>query len=273
MGPPLRQDIGRIEVIRGGQTRFEHTGHQSLGHVPGPDQGDLGPRQHGAIIRRGPPSFNLRTHGRLSRLDGEVTMNQISIPALLSLFCVCALYSTESFARREILSKEQKDRREKIERVEVEVVAITDKGNSASASLTEVVVRRLREIGYTVLTDPSQPSDLTFKVKCEQRKVWEGTSASGGDADLPDSPSRVWKGPACQITYLLDGKKMGWHKEVRTDFQDAIQAAEQAKAGDPGVYAMAKLKDRLEQYYFPALVAAELGQEARLLKALDEPSA
>ncbi|MEK7269092.1 MAG: HEAT repeat domain-containing protein, partial [Nitrospirota bacterium] len=138
--------------------------------------------------------------------------------------------------------------------------------------LAEVATRRLKEVGYTVVTDPAQPHDILFRVKCEQRKIWEGTSASGGDADLPDSPSRVWKGPACQLTYLLDGKKMGWRKEVRTDFLDAVQAAAEAKAGDPGAYALAKLKDRLEQYDFPVLVTAEWGQEDRLFKILDDPS-
>jgi HEAT repeat protein len=59
---------------------------------------------------------------------------------------------------------------------------------------------------------------------------------------------------------------------VRTDFQDAIQAAGQAKAGDPGIYAMAKLKERLEQYYFPALVTADWGQQDRLLTVLDDPT-
>jgi HEAT repeat protein len=102
--------------------------------------------------------------------------------------------------------------------------------------------------------------------------VWEGTSASGGDADTPDSPSRVWKGPACQLGYLVDGKKMGWRKEVRTDFPDAIQAAAAAKADDPGAFALSALKARLEEYDFPVLVTAEWGQEDRLLKLFDAPT-
>jgi hypothetical protein len=190
---------------------------------------------------------------------------------ILTLLLV-SLSGTDSSARREVLSQEQKELLKKVQRVLVETVAITDEGTIDPGPLDEVVTRRLRDIGYTVVTDPAQPHDVVFRVKCEQRKVWEGTSASGGDADLPDSPSRVWKGPACQMTYLLDGKKMGWYKEVRTDFQDAIQAAGQAKAGDPGIYAMAKLKERLEQYYFPALVTADWGQQERLLTVLDDPT-
>jgi hypothetical protein len=178
----------------------------------------------------------------------------------------------EGLARRDSLPQEQRDSLERVQRVLIEVIAITDQGESAPAALTEVVARRLKEAGYDVTLDAKEPHDVLFRVKCEQRKVWEGTSASGGDADLPDSPSRVWKGPACQLTYLLEGKKMGWRKEVRTDFADAVQAAAAAKAGDPGEYAMAKLKERLEEYDFPVLITAEWGQEKRLLKLLDDPA-
>ncbi len=174
-------------------------------------------------------------------------------------------------ARREVMSPEQKQQLERAERLLVEVVAITDRGPTDPGPLVEVVTRRLREIGYTVVTDPARPHDLLFRVKCEQRKAWEGTLASGGDADVPDSPSRVWKGPACQLTYLLNGKKTGWQKEVRTDFADAAQAAAAAKAGDPGAFALAKLKDRLDAYDFPIRAAAEWGQEARLLNVLQQP--
>ncbi|MGH7230632.1 MAG: HEAT repeat domain-containing protein [Nitrospiraceae bacterium] len=188
----------------------------------------------------------------------------------LALLMIAWLIPDESLARRESFTTAQKEKLEKVERVLVEVLAITDKGSQDPGPLTETVVRRMKAVGYTVVTDPAQPHDVVLRVKCEQQKIWEGTTRSGSDADLPDSPLRVWTGPACQILYLLDGKKMGWRKEVRTDFQDARQAATVAQAGDPGAYAMTKLKERLEEYAFPMLLAAEWGQEARLLKALDD---
>lgn len=189
----------------------------------------------------------------------------------LSLGMLLVFLTTETSARREVFSPEQKAKLEKADRLLIEVIAITDQGTVDSGPLAKVVIRRMQELNYTTLSDPAQPHDLVFKVKCEQRKSWEGTMASGGDADLPDSPSRVWKGPACQFSYLLEGKKMGWRKEVRTNFQDAVEAAAEANAGDPGAYAMSKLKDRLEEYSFPALVTAEWGQEQRLLAVLDRP--
>ncbi|MDE3019852.1 MAG: HEAT repeat domain-containing protein [Nitrospirota bacterium] len=197
-------------------------------------------------------------------------MIRVFICALLTLACLVA---SDAWARRDIIGAEQKALLAKADKVLVELVAITEQGPVEPGALQEVVVRRLKEAGYQVVTDPAQPSDVVFKVKCEQRKVWEGTTTMGSDADLPDSPSRVWKGPACQLSYLLGGRKMGWQKEVRTEFADALQAAAAAKAADPGQYALAKLKERLEQYDFPVLVTADWGQDDRLLKMLNDPAA
>src|SRR5262245_31844285 len=182
------------------------------------------------------------------------------------------LLASNGWARQESLTAEEKQKLEKIDRVLVEVIALSDKGPADAAPFIEVVTKRMKEFGYTIVTDPAQPHDVTFNIKCEQHKIWEGTTKMGSDADLPDSPSRLWKGPACQLSYVLDGKRMAWRKEVRTDFVDAQQAAEAAHAGDPSDYAMSKLKERLEDYDFPALITAEWGQEERLFKVYDNPA-
>lgn len=190
----------------------------------------------------------------------------ITIAIVISLF----IFSQEtSWAYRDYFTAEQKSQLAKIQTVLVEAVALTDKGAVDAGPIRAVVVSRLSELGYTVITDGSKLYDVIFKVKCEQRKTWEGTATAGGDADLPDSPSRVWKGPACQLNYTLGGMKIKWQKEVRTDFEDAIAAAQKANAGDPGDYAMAKLKERLSNYDFPVIVTADWGQADRLLKVLD----
>ncbi|WP_447974461.1 HEAT repeat domain-containing protein [Nitrospira sp. Kam-Ns4a] len=190
---------------------------------------------------------------------------------VLCLLVLLVLGGTHSAARLDLLPSELKAKLEKGEHVFVDVSALTDKGPIEPGPLTEVVVRKLQEVGYSTVTDRAQPHDVVFSVTCEQRKLTVTATASGGDADLPDSPSRSWKGPACLLTYQIEGKRTGWIKEVRTDFQDAKAAAEVAKAGDPGAYAMAKLRERLEDYDFPILVAAEWGQARRLLRLLDDP--
>jgi hypothetical protein len=188
--------------------------------------------------------------------------------SILALIGSAALTSSAE-AYRDYLTAEQKAQLEKIQTVLIEAIALTDKGAVDAAPIADVASRRLGELGYTVVRDAAKPHDATFKLKCEQRKVWEGTTAAGGDADLPDAPSRLWKGPACQLTYVLGETKIKWQKEVRTDFEDAAAAALSANAGDAGAYAMAKLRDKLQQYDFPVLLAAEWGHPDRLLKLLE----
>jgi hypothetical protein len=188
------------------------------------------------------------------------------------LLMLCGL-GDEAAARRESLTPQQKDQLQKVQRIYVEALALTDKGQVDAGWIQDMATRRLQALGYTVTADAAQPHDVHVKIKCEQRKVWEGTTSSGGDADLPDSPLRAWKGPACQLTYFLNGKSTQWKKEVRTEFVDAIQAAAQAKAEDPGAYALDQLQLRLEEYDFPVRLTADWNQDDRLLTVLADPKA
>ena len=189
---------------------------------------------------------------------------------LATLVCtIVALPSPPSWAYRDYFTSEQKALLGKIQTLRIEAIALTDKGAVDAAPIAELVASRMGELGYRVVGEAGRPHDVVIKVKCEQRKTWEGTTAAGGDADLPDAPSRLWKGPACQMTYLLGNMKVKWQKEVQTEVENAEQAALTAQAGDPGAYAMDKLKDVLEAYDFPLLLAAEWGQPERLLKLLD----
>jgi len=199
-------------------------------------------------------------------------MQRSFAPYILMSLLLLGISVSSASAYREHFTPEQKARLEKIQTILVEVMALTDKGDADSGSLTEVASRRLGEVGYTVAQDSAAPHDVVFRVKCEQRKTWEGTTAAGGDADLPDAPSRLWKGPACQLTYVLGGMKIKWQKEVRTEFEDAVAAAHAAQAAEPGAFAIARLKEALEKYEFPLLLAAEWGQPDRLLKMLDSAS-
>ena len=191
-------------------------------------------------------------------------------PLLSTLtLCLVALPSPPSWAYRDYFTTEQKALLDKIQTVRIEAIALAGEGAVDPTPIAEVVARRMGELGYTVVREANKPHDALLRVKCEQRKTWEGTTSAGGDADLPDAPSRLWKGPACQMTYRLGDMKVTWQKEVRTEFEDAGLAAQSAHAGDPGTYAMGKLRDVLETYEFPLLLAAEWGQPARLLKLLD----
>ena len=201
------------------------------------------------------------------RIERSAMRRAPTVPALMLLWLFCLPPSPTS-AHREQFTPEQRGQLEKIQTVLVDALALTDAGGADAGAIVEIASRRLTEVGYTVVRDPARPFDVVFRVKCEQRKTWEGTT-SGGDADLPDAPSRLWKGPACQLTYQLGGMKVKWQKEVRTDFEDAVAAARAAQASDPSVYALSKLKEALDKYEFPLLLAAEWGHAERLLKLLD----
>jgi len=179
------------------------------------------------------------------------------------------LTTTPSDARRTHLTAEQKTQLENVQTIFVNVLTLTEKGRTDSTPIANIVKSRLEEIGYSVVTDRKEPHDVEFRVKCEERKTWTGTTPSGGDAELADAPSRLWKGPACLFAYYLDGKDLGWHKEIRTDFEDAIKAAKTAQAEDPGAYALSQLEDRVKEYDFPVLITAEWGQVDRLLSLLE----
>ncbi len=210
----------------------------------------------------------------MCKMTGRRPAREEAVARWLALALIVWVWGGASAAdaRRDSFTPEQRKAMEAIDRVLVEALALTDKGEVDAQPIAALTVRRLEEAGYTAVTDPTRPHDAVLQVKCEQRKVWQGTIRSGGDADLPDSPSRTWKGPACQLRYRLGDKPMSWAKEVRAEFVDAIQAAAEAKAEDAGAFALEHLQQRLAEYDFPVFLAAEWGQETRLLNLLDAPA-
>ncbi|MDH4302958.1 MAG: HEAT repeat domain-containing protein [Nitrospira sp.] len=215
------------------------------------------------------PRLNTPSTG--NRSDKVWSPFLFAVALILLSYCVLSLFESPGLAYREYFTTEQRTQLEKIQTVFVDVLGLTDKGSTDATPLIDTVVQRLAEVGYSAVRNAGQAHDVVLRVKCEQRKTWEGTAVTGGDADLPDAPSRLWKGPACQLSYLLGGMKIKWQKEVRTEFEDAVAAAQAAQAPDPGRYAMAKLQEALEKYEFPLLLAAEWGHADRLLKLLDSP--
>ncbi|MGE3152491.1 MAG: HEAT repeat domain-containing protein [Nitrospiraceae bacterium] len=194
-----------------------------------------------------------------------------SVRVVLAGICVMSVLAVEAQARRPSLTETERQALEKIQRIQVQALVLTDQGQEDATAVHDLVAKKMEEFEYEIVKDPTEPSDAVLRVKCEQRKTWEGTVSAGGDADLPDSPSRVWRGPACQLRYLMDGKPMAWAKEVRTDFEDALKAANEAGERDPGMFAITRLQERLAKYEFPVFLTTEWGQEARLLKMFQKP--
>jgi len=185
--------------------------------------------------------------------------------------CVVLAIGSTSWAYRDYFTPEQRTQLANIQTVLVQAIVLPDKGKGDPGPIRNLVVNKMEGMGYAVVTDSSEPHDVLFRVKCEERKTWEGTTRRGGDADLPDAPVRLWKGPACQLNYFLGGKRIDWQKEVRTPFTDAVSAAVSAGAKDSGAYAMSELEILLGEYDFPVVITAEWGQDERLMNLLDRP--
>ncbi len=190
------------------------------------------------------------------------------------LWCVCFVVlglATDSSARRTHITQEQRAQLGKIQTVYLTVLALTENGKIPSDDLVAIIKPRMEELGYKVVTDRKSQADVQLLVKCEEQKRWKGTTRSGGDAELADAPSRLWRGPACLFNYRLDGQNLGWYKETRTDFEDAYAAAKKAKAKQSGLYAMSQLKLKLQEFDFPVMLATEWGHTDRLAKLLEAP--
>ena len=189
---------------------------------------------------------------------------------LINVLALCI--TLDGFARRSYLTPEQKSQLSKAQVVLIHVIALTEEGQADVTPIQQILKDRMEEIGFSIVTDRSQDFDVELKVKCEERKKWTGTTTGGGDAELADAPDRLWKGPACLFTYLVGGQNLGWAKEIRTPFEDALQAGQAAQESNSGVYAMTHLQSIMKEYDFPVLISVEWGQTNRLLKLLDSPN-
>jgi hypothetical protein len=153
----------------------------------------------------------------------------------VALVTICfGIMASEGMARRTHFTPEQKDQLQAINTIWVKVLALTERGKGDGQAIQDIIQERLKALGYQVVTSREEPSDVMLMVKCEEQKKWAGTTRQGGDADHADAPARLWKGPACLFSYLLDGRDLGWQKEARTDFEDASSAANAANAPKSG---------------------------------------
>ena len=190
---------------------------------------------------------------------------------LTVFFLLPSLTTDEAAARQRALTPEEKSHLKKAQIVSLQTVALTEKGPVDSEDIQQVVTKRFQAIGYTINIDEEKSHDVVVKVKCEERKTRTGPSTYGGDADSRYASARGWKGPACQITYGLNGEQLDWRKEVRTDFEDAITAAQKVKKKNVGEFALSELSKQLQQDDFPLLLTAEWGQAERLVMLMKQP--
>jgi hypothetical protein len=189
----------------------------------------------------------------------------------ITIVLFVGLFVSESSARRTYLDQKQKAQLDNIQTILIHVLALTERGKIDGTVIENIVRQRLEELQYTVVTSPDAPFDVRVNVKCEEQKKWVGTTRAGGDADHIGAPARLWKGPACLFSYQLDGRDLGWYREVRTTVEDASEAANIANAPQSGPYAIQQLAERIQEFDFPVMIAAEWGHDSRLFELLNNP--
>lgn len=197
--------------------------------------------------------------------------------AMLAMVAAClAVWCQDVEARRELLTQTAKDRLQQIEQIHLDALALTDQGATDASAIAAAMTARLADLGYRVTRNATDPHEATLKVKCEEHKTWEGTTPSGGDADAPGGTSRLWRGPACQLSYRLEGLKSDWRHEIRTEAPAGETRAPGAAAAPAATAAAASaplmlLAKQIGVDPFPLLLTAEWGQSARLLRVLEKP--
>jgi hypothetical protein len=154
---------------------------------------------------------------------------------------------------------------EQIQEVWIEALALTERGLQDSTAIHQAVSERLAQAGFTPVPDGNRPHDITVRVKCEERKSRTGPSKHRKGGHPLSTASRLWKGPACAISYRHQGEPALWSWEVRTSFEDPREAAKSAGAPNSGMYALQELQTQLAQDDFPLYLAAEWGQTDRLI--------
>lgn len=191
---------------------------------------------------------------------------------LVSL-CVVILLSpsADGQARRVHLSSDQISELANIRTILLSSSVLTEKGTVQSKALDTLVATRFQALGYTVVTDSTVPHDVEFRVFCEERKRFPGITRAGGDAELEDTPYRLWHGPACRFRYRLHGTDLGWSTEVRSS-----SFGEKSVALEPGTAFVESaifesLLQEVDRSEFPLLVMAEWGHESRLAQLLLNP--
>lgn len=207
-----------------------------------------------------------------SRLVPFVISHWPSVLILLLTLGLSGALLDQAQAHRELFTPEEKAQLKNAERIHLEALALTDHGAIDVGGIAAVATSRLKALGYTLSSDPAQPHDVTVKVKCEERKVWEGTVTSGGDADQLDAASRLWKGPACQITYRINNHHSDWRHEVRGEAVKNTPIDTPADKLKTSARTMAQLTERLADDPFPLLLTGAWNQPSRLLKTLDDPA-
>ncbi len=153
----------------------------------------------------------------------------------------------------------------------VEAIALTERGRRDGSGLQETVNRRLEQFGFHSVASSKNPHDVILRVKCEERKTWTGPNKFRGDRHPRSAASRLWRGPACQISYRYHRVPSNWKREVRVSLEELEKTGKMPKGTKKGDLALEALQHQLQGDDFPLYLAAEWGQTQRLMAHFKQP--
>lgn len=156
------------------------------------------------------------------------------------------------------------------QKLSLEVVALTERGVQDPTELHDTLKSRLMKVGYEIVSKDTPTYDVRVRLKCEERKRWSGPSKYRVGTHTGVETSRLWKGPACQISYRHPQITSTWSREIHTPFEEAGPAARKAGVKKVGLYALQQLNAQLRVDPFPLHLAAEWGQAERLVHILHQ---
>ncbi|MDR4493115.1 MAG: HEAT repeat domain-containing protein [Nitrospirales bacterium] len=177
----------------------------------------------------------------------------------------------DSMARRVHLSSEQLSQLAHIQTILLTSSVLTENDFVQSEKLNALVTKRFQDLGFSVVTDSTDPHDVEFRVFCEERKRFMGITRGGGDAEIEGAPARLWHGPACRFRYRLHGMDLGWSTEVRGPVSDEKTQIRQSGEVFEHSAVFTALLHEVARSEFPFLVMADWGQASRLASMLLDP--
>ncbi|MGD9851307.1 MAG: HEAT repeat domain-containing protein [Nitrospirales bacterium] len=201
----------------------------------------------------------------------SVCDKNLIVPFGLLTFIICGMGFSSSVSAQHPAQGEQPNHPlAQAQTILIEGVALTERGLQDPRTILQSVTEQLRNAGWSVVSKPDLPHDAVVRVKCEERQTWTGPSKHRRTGSTPTT--RLWKGPACHLSYRFNHQTPNWSWEVRTSFEDTREAAKAAGATDIGTFALNSLNTQLQQDEFPLFLAAEWRQTERLLSIYRQSS-
>jgi len=153
-------------------------------------------------------------------------------------------------------------------RVEVRVELKPPLSSTSITSIADVVKARLARIGYDVVFPQEKiQTDLVLYVTCEKSTIQQTPSSAFSHSGSAVTGKRV--PPPCRLAYAFRGNLIPWKKVDRFIYAEGVSAMDSLWTGLGPLEGVHLIRQFLDHYDFPILLAAEWGHSHRLFQVLN----